>query len=105
MTIDEFVCLIKTIDPNPIKYRAIGQMDNQYTVYFPYKHESMFCDNEEAESAERIQVDYFTKTDNDPIAAQFLHAFSHSDSISCSYRTDFEDDTRYIHHIFDCVVV
>ena len=40
-----------------------------------------------------------------PVALQFYQAFSENDEITVLHNTDFETDTRYIHHIFDCEVV
>ena len=40
-----------------------------------------------------------------PVAIAFFRAFSENDEITVVHNTDFETETRYIHHIFDCEVV
>jgi hypothetical protein len=52
----------------------------------------------------KVQVDRFTKTDNDTIALGILNALEAA-KIPHTYLIDYEKDTGYHHHIFDCEVV
>ncbi len=105
MTIDAFAALVKSIDPRAVRYDAIGQKGDAYTVYADYHTRVLYANGLPAATAINVQVDYFTKQENDPRAQAFFAAFTSSDEITCEYSTDFEADTRFIHHIYDCEVM
>lgn len=105
MTIEQFSALVMVIDPNATRYDAIGQHGDSYTVFSDYHTRARYANGVPAGTAVSIQVDYFTRTENDPKATAFFNAFSQNDEITCVYDTDFENDSRYIHHIFDCEVI
>lgn len=52
----------------------------------------------------QIQVDRFTKIENDPVVAAMTAALEAAD-VACEYLVDYEQDTGYIHHIWDCQVL
>ena len=105
MTINSFAALIKSIDPSAARYDAIGQKGDAYTVYADYHTRVLYGNGSPAATAVSVQVDYFTKQENDPRAQAFFVAFTGNEEITCEYSTDFEADTRYIHHIYDCEVM
>ena len=49
-----------------------------------------------------ILMTVVTKTEDDTTAAAIFTALEARDDISFDYLVDHEDDTGYIHHIFDC---
>lgn len=53
----------------------------------------------------RFQIDRFTKDEDDPVAAQIESVLSEHPNVAYSYQVDFETDTEYIHHIFDCEAI
>jgi len=105
MTLNSFVNIIKGIDANASRYTAVGQRGDQYTVWHDYHVYSEMADGAPYANVLHVQVDYFTRTEGDQKAADFFAAFSGDPEITVDYRIDFEEDTRYIHHIFDCEVV
>jgi hypothetical protein len=105
MTINDFASLVMSIDPNAVRYEAIGQKGDSYTVYAEYKTRVLYANGIPSETAISVQVDYYTKKENDPRMQDFFNAFTSNEEITCEYSTDFESDTRYIHHIFDCEVM
>ena len=47
-------------------------------------------------------MDRFTKEEDEETAAELLRALSERDDITVDYLVDYERDTGYIHHIYDC---
>lgn len=105
MTLDGMIELIRSIDQNARRYDAIGQKGDQYTVYSDYMQSALFADNQVCETIEHVQVDYFTRNDDDPVAAAFREAFDSHDEIFCAYDKDFDAEGRYIRHIFNCQII
>ena len=106
MTIDEFAEIVKAIDPDASRYQRIRKKtDVAYTVWSDYGTSPLYADGVPAGIAKKVQVDYFTFAEDDPVATRFYKAFSENDDIVCKHMTDFEEDSRYIHHIFDCEVI
>lgn len=106
MTINDFVSIVKEIDPDVSRYQRLRKpSDKAYTVWSDYGTGTLYADGIPAGKTKKIQVDYFTFTPDDPVALRFFNAFSENDEIVCKHMTDFEEDSRYIHHIFDCEVI
>lgn len=87
-------------DPSATKFKGVG--GDSYTVWTPYSPDRAMADDQQDDFTWRIQVDRFTKKDNDPIVQAIYDALSQA-GISFEYDLDFEEDTGYIHHIFSCV--
>ena len=62
MTLDGFINLIESIDPGAVRYDAIGQKGDAYTVYSEYRTNLLWADGEICESSVAVQVDYYTRT-------------------------------------------
>lgn len=105
MTIEAFAELLFSIDPNAVRNEKIGQKGDAYTVFSDYSTSILYANGRPAGFLHKIQVDYFTRTEDDPVAFRFLRTFAENDEITCDYQKDFETDSRYFHHIFDCEVV
>ena len=106
MTIDAFVEIVKRIDPDAARYQKLRKpTDKAYTVWSDYGTGTLYANGIPAGKTKKIQVDYFTFTEDDPAALAFYRAFSEDEEITVVHNTDIETDTRYIHHIFDCEVV
>mgnify|MGYP004579543277 CR=1 FL=1 len=106
MKIDDFFAAIQTIDPNASRYQAIGQPGDEYTVFSDYRTEYLYADDIPCEKLVFVQIDLFTRFEKSRIFDK-LHAllFASDTDISCApVTTDFETDSRYIHHIFDVQV-
>lgn len=95
-----FKTLILEADSNATKFKGSG--GDNYTVWSPYRITRVLTDDTEEDSAWAIQVDRFTKTDNDPIATAIYNKLNQA-GIPFEYQVDFEPDTQYIHHIYDCI--
>lgn len=106
MTIEAFAGIVLKIDADAARYQKLRKpTDKAYTVWSDYGTGTLYANGVPAGKTKKIQVDYFTLKEDDPVALQYLQAFSKNDEIAVIHTTDFETDTRYIHHIFDCEVV
>lgn len=103
MILEAFQALLLSADPEATRYE--GSRDGNYTVWRQYGSGPLSADNHRAEKAMKIQVDRFTKIEDDPIADAIMQTLDHQDHIAFDYLQDYEVDTGYIHHIWDCEVV
>lgn len=102
MTLDDLKNLLLTVTPNTYHYAAFEKPD-QYIVWAEYGANPLSADSRYPEKAFKLQVDYFTKMEFDPNVAK-IEAVLDTDEISYDCLVDYEDDTGYIHHIWDCEV-
>ncbi len=103
MTLEDFRELILSADPDATRYE--GSRKGNYTVWQEYGMSPLAADNRTADRAMKVQVDRFTKVEDDPVAAALLAALDERDEVAYTYLVDYEVDTGYIHHIYDCEVI
>ena len=101
MTLHDFRDILLTADPNASHYES-SKKEN-YTVWAEYGAKGLMADNRLQEGVWRIQVDRFTKIEYDPMITAINSALDRDD-ITFEYQVDYEEDTGYIHHIWDCSV-
>lgn len=101
MTCNEIREFLTEIDPTIERYESSRSGKSAYTVWYELGTTNHFADGENV-GIMRFQVDRFTKTEDDEIAAALLSALQERDDIAYQYLVDYEPDTGYIHHIFDC---
>ena len=101
MTLDDIKALVVRVDPNAGHYESAYQGSPAYTVWFEVRALPDMGDSEHG-GAVAFQIDRFTKAEGDAIAAALFAALEADDRVAFSYAVDYEPDTRYIHHIFDC---
>ncbi|WP_041274641.1 hypothetical protein [Desulforamulus reducens] len=94
--------LLLTVTPNVYHYHAHKKHDS-YIVWSEYGTQGLNADSEIQEISWRVQVDFFTKTEFDPNVEKISSLLDRED-ISFSYLVDYEQDTGYVHHIWDCEV-
>lgn len=102
MKLDDLKNALLTVTPNTYHYEAFQKPD-QYIVWAEYGTKNLSADSRFGEKIFRVQVDYFTKTEFDPNVEK-IEAVLDTDEISFDYLVDHEEDTGYIHHIWDCNV-
>jgi hypothetical protein len=102
MTLDEFVALIVTVDSSVRHFGSRKQ--GNYTVWAEYDTNSLKADDKTVERALKVQIDRFTKTENDSIAAEITAMLDTNDIAYSGPLVDYEQDTGYIHHIWSCEV-
>lgn len=100
MTCTEIKTFLVSVDPTIERYESSKKGD-AYTVWYELGMPNIFSDGQH-EEIQRFQIDRFTKEEDDTTAAAIFTALEARDDISFDYLVDHEDDTGYIHHIFDC---
>lgn len=101
MTCSEIRDYLLTVDPEIERYESSHHGESAYTVWREIGPGNQFADGV-VQNVMRFQVDRYTKTENDPIALRLWIALEESDDIAFRYEVDYEPETGYIHHIFDC---
>lgn len=101
MTLNEIQSLVVSVDPQAGHYESDHREGEPYTVWRE-KRTLPFLGDGEHMGGLKFQIDRFTKTENDPIAASLYAVLETRDDVAFEYLTDYEPDTGYIHHIFDC---
>lgn len=101
MTIAEIRALILSADPDCARYESAHTDRDAYTVWREVRRLPVLSDDKHDEGW-AFQVDRFTRTEDDPVAAAIYEALSADDRVAFSHDVDYERDTGYIHHIFDC---
>lgn len=100
MTLAEIKALVLSADPNAQHYDS-AKKGIAYTVWREYGTLPFTADGQH-QGGVRFQIDRFTKSEDDDIAAVIFGVLEQSDRVAFGYQVDFEPDTRYIHHIYDC---
>lgn len=100
MTTDELKAFVIAIDPEAQRYDS-ARRTSAYTVWRELGTLGFMADGQH-QGGIRFQIDRFTKTADDAIAARLYAALEANDRMAFSYDVDYERDTGYIHHIFDC---
>ena len=102
MTIQEIKNLLVAVDPDIQRYDHDRSGDGEaYTVWAEIHPVGFYGDGQEQGSI-RFQVDRFTKEEDEAMAESIRRALEDADYIAVDYRVDYEKDTGWIHHIFDC---
>ena len=101
MTRSEIKAFLVGIDPTIERYESSHTGSDAYTVWRELGPAPIYADGQDV-GVMRFQVDRFTKTENDHMANNLWIALEDRDDIAFQYLVDYEPDTGYIHHIFDC---
>lgn len=102
MTIQEIKDILTAVDPDVQRYEHDRAGTGEaYTVWEEITPVGFYGDGQE-QGTIHFQVDRFTKTEDEILAESICRALEDRDNIAVDYRVDYEKDTGYIHHIFDC---
>ena len=102
MTIQEIKNLLVAVDPDIQRYdHDRAGTGEAYTVWAEIHPVGFYGDGQEQGSI-RFQVDRFTKEEDEAMAESIRRALEDADYIAVDYRVDYEKNTGWIHHIFDC---
>jgi hypothetical protein len=97
MRLDDFMQLLLTADPEATHY--FSDRSENYTIWAEYGENTLNGDGRRAETAVRIQIDRFTKIEDDPVVQAITDMLDKND-IAYEYLVDTEQDTKLIHHIW-----
>ena len=92
--------LIGTVDPAARHYDNPHDGTN-YTAWREYERLGAARDDRHGYGW-KFQIDRFTKQEFDEVAGDLEKMLARTPGIAYTYLVDYEQDTGYIHHIFDC---
>jgi hypothetical protein len=101
MTLQEFRDILLTADSEASHYESM-QKEN-CTIWTERGKKDVKADNRHFQSIWQIQVDRFTKIEFDPMVDVINSVLDRGD-IAFSYSVFHEEETKYIHHVWDCEV-
>lgn len=101
MTLEDIKNLVIAVDPDAGHYESAYRGTDAYTEWREKGTLPIMGDNRHA-GGWRFQIDRFTKAEGDAIAAAIMIALEDRDDVAFEYIPDYEPDTGYIHHIYDC---
>ena len=104
MTVMAIKDLLTGIDPDAQRYDHSEKGADAYTVWRELEPVGLYADGREQGSI-RFQVDRFTREEDDETAEDLLEMLEAQEDIAVEYRTDYEKDTGYIHHIYVCEAI
>lgn len=104
MTVMEIRDVILQADPDAQHYEAA--LDGRdFTVWMEYERIGLRADDEYAEAGWRFEVDRYTKQEFDPIAELLEEVLDAADGVTWTHRVQYNQQTGYIRHIYDCEAV
>lgn len=101
MTVREIQALVASVDPAARHYTNPHD-GTDYTVWMEYMRTGLSGDDAH-EKGWKFEIDRFTKQEYDPVAEAIETALTADPRVAFTYNVDYEQDTGYIRHLFDCV--
>ena len=102
MTVSDIQSFVVAIDPNADHYESEYREGKAYTVWYEQGPIEESVGDGEYLGGVKFTIARITKEENDAIAAALLSALDASDVIAYQYKPDYDPETGYILHIFDC---
>lgn len=100
MTLEDVKALVLGADEDALHYQhARGR--GAYTTWCETQRIRRTADDT-PELGWAFTVDRFTQTEFDPVAERIERVLLEAEGVSYRYAVDYERDSGYIHHIFDC---
>lgn len=105
MTKAEIKALLATIDPD-IRHYECALDGTDFTVWMEYERIVFYADDGSAEWGWRFEVDRYTKDEDDEIAEKLEQLLDAAENVTVRpRRVQYNQQTGYIRHIFDCEAV
>ena len=101
MTLHDIQALVVSVDPGARHYESDHRHGQAYTVWWEKRTLPLMADGRHMGGI-KFQISRYAKLEGDAIAAALYSALEERPDISFEYLTDYEPETGYIHHIFDC---
>lgn len=100
MKVRDIQALVVSADPEAKHYTNPHDGTN-YTVWMEYQRIGISSDDESG-GGWRFQVDRWTKTEYDPVAEAIEQTLKNDPGVAFTYMVNYEQDSGYIRHMFDC---
>ena len=101
MTIAEIQTLVVSADP-PAKHYFTTQSGGAYTYWEETQRLPTIGDDHHIEQAWRFYVHRYTQDDFDQVADNIFEVLDNDPRTSVRHTIDYDPETDYIHHIFEC---
>lgn len=101
--LERIKAVILSVDPKASKY--IGKGTGSYTVWTPTAPSSIYANGKAGEVAWEVVIERFSKSEDDPIVGEIMAALDGCDFVAYDYYAEYDKDTGYIHHTYECEVV
>jgi len=99
MTLQDLRDLLLTIGPPVFRYFATGQTGPYIVWAEDSEGDTVHADGRKVERAITGTIDYFTKTEDDPVVKQIETALDRADGLAWYLNSiQYEQDTGYIHY-------
>lgn len=99
MTLQGLRDLLLAITPSTFHYFTSGQSGNYILWAEDGEGESLHADDQKENQAMTGTIDYFTKTEYDPVMEQIQDALNAAEGLTWALNSvQHEPDTGYIHH-------
>ena len=101
MKLSDIKARVLSADATAEPYESSKRSAESYTVWREVYRLPVTGDDRHSEGW-AFQVDRFTKDEDDAVASTLISTLDGDDRVAVAYNIDYEPDTGYIHHIFDC---
>ena len=101
MTLQEIRTLLAGVDPEIRHYYSEGT-GADYTYWEETRRLPFMADDRYAEEAWRFYVHRYTRSGTDQIANALFDALDQDPRVAVSYSIDYDPQSGYIHHIYEC---
>ena len=102
MTLTEINEILTAVDPQIKHYFSMSKTDAytywEETKYLPFINDGRYDEDKPI----RFYVHRFTRTEEDPVAEALFSALDQNDRIAVDRTVDYDKESNYIHHIFEC---
>lgn len=100
MTLSDIRDLLITADP-AIRHYFSAETHRDYSYWQETRQLPIMADDCH-ESGWRFYVHRFTRCEDDPVAQRIMETLDADPRTTVSHQVDYEPESGYIHHIFDC---
>lgn len=104
MNLDEIAAILGAIDPEIRHYWTMGT-GRPYTWWAEKYRLDITADDRHTEDAWAFEVHRFAVDEDDPMPSAIFAALDSMPNVTVEWLNEREQDTDYIHHVFDCEVV
>ena len=103
MTLSEIRIKLAGISPD-IRHYFTSETQRDYTYWEETRRLPYTADNVHEEGW-RFYVHRYTRDEYDTVAADIFAALDADPAIAVSHEVDYDPDSGYIHHIFECETI
>ena len=100
MTLTDIRDLLVSVDPD-IKHYFTDSTAPAFSYWEETARLGMIT-NDRHEDSWRFYVHRYTKAENDAVAAQLFDTLDQDPRITVRYTVDYDPDSGYTHHIYEC---